>query len=155
MDGTVCAECLCPIGEGGECACPPNITVVGPDLLGSDPDNNELIGHCRCVFTDCLAVLESKNADYSANDPSGFGNFRALGDNNVELGIITRLGDKWSRLAGYSKNGYVNNEGINDTLMDIINYSAILLAWRAYYNEEVRIQQINKGRTEIHQEPPK
>jgi hypothetical protein len=95
-----------------------------------------LIGRAKEIFNDCLNLLISKNKDYSATDPEGFGNFRKLGDKNVEMGIITRLSDKFARIESYVANGSLHNESFEDTLKDIINYSVILLAWRERNEEQ-------------------
>lgn len=96
----------------------------------------DLIEATDKIFKQCHSLIKTKNHDYSAYDTTGFGNFRSLGDTNVEIGLVTRLGDKWARIRSFILSGKLNHEGIDDTLMDVINYCAILLAWRlANYSE--------------------
>jgi hypothetical protein len=82
--------------------------------------------------TKAQLIMEAKCQDYaSAEDP--FRNFRqieALGLGSVEVGIIVRMGDKLARLAGFAKNGElaVVDETAEDTCLDLINYTIILLA---------------------------
>lgn len=77
-------------------------------------------------------IMEAKCQDYaSADDP--FRNFRqieTLGLGSVEVGIIVRMGDKLSRLAGFAKEGdlAVKDESVEDTCLDLINYTIILMA---------------------------
>ena len=53
----------------------------------------------------------------------------------VEQGILVRITDKISRLSQYTKNGelQVKDESVEDTLVDIINYTVLL---RAYLKEQ-------------------
>ncbi len=95
-----------------------------------------------CVAASML--MERKAADYaSVEDP--FRNFRqieALDLGSVEQGIVVRMGDKLSRMAGFVKNGAfaVEDEALEDTVIDMINYSIILLA--AYKS---RVKQEEEG----------
>ena len=81
-----------------------------------------------------IEITKRKNADYagSGNDP--FANFRQIGaliqqPNIVEVGFLTRMSDKMSRIGSFVSNGtlQVKDESVEDTLMDIANY-AILFA---------------------------
>ena len=83
----------------------------------------------------CIAaklIMEAKCQDYaSVEDP--FRNFRqieTLDLGSVEVGIIIRMGDKLSRLAGFAKDGSlaVKDESVEDTCLDLINYTIILMA---------------------------
>lgn len=77
-------------------------------------------------------LMDAKSADYAGSaDP--YLNFRlieTLGLGTMEQGIIVRMGDKLSRLATYTKSGefQVCDEKLEDTVVDMINYSIILLA---------------------------
>lgn len=76
-------------------------------------------------------IMEAKNADYGADDDP-FRNFHKHGS----LGIEVRLSDKWSRLEGFMKRGLlkVKDESIEDTIIDIINYLILWLAYRRRKN---------------------
>lgn len=71
---------------------------------------------------EALDLMYQKNHDY-ANDADPYRNFRMFG----LLGIVIRLGDKLARLQSFLENGSlaVQDEQIEDTLKDIINYSVI------------------------------
>jgi len=92
-----------------------------------------LIKSSREIFRECLEIMKKKNHDYSpTEDP--FGNFRMyeyLGICSIEQGILTRMIDKISRIiAILNKNqNMVYNETVEDTLIDLINYSTILLSY--------------------------
>lgn len=75
------------------------------------------------VFTDCADLMVKKQKDY------GPGNILAFG----ELGILVRLNDKIERLKNLHRTGKLNdpqNESVNDTWQDIVNYAAIALMLR-------------------------
>lgn len=75
-------------------------------------------------------ILKRKNADYSKGTP--LGNFyvaEALQACTAENGIIVRMSDKLSRLVSILEKGaQVKDESIEDTIVDIINYSVLLAA---------------------------
>ena len=92
----------------------------------------------HAALTDkAFRVMQKKNHDYASNtDP--FFNLRqceAFGLCSVEQGILVRMTDKISRLSQYTKNGdlQVKDESVEDTLVDIINYTVLL---RAYLKEQ-------------------
>lgn len=94
----------------------------------------------------CLRARElsvRKNADYSRpqdapEDPYAcFRNFmrvEASGLCSTETGLLVRLEDKMSRLNNLLKSGAdkaaVADESIDDTILDAINYLALLAAYR-------------------------
>lgn len=83
-------------------------------------------------------LSKRKNNDYAdpetrCDDPYRvFANFmqcQTLGVCSVESGILVRLSDKFSRLCNLLKPDHVRtvtNESIEDTILDIINYSILL-----------------------------
>jgi hypothetical protein len=83
----------------------------------------------EALFERCLNLSVAKNHDY-AGDGDPLRNFRKAQDMgiSVEQGIMVRLSDKFARLEGFFKTGklMVGNEKIADTIMDVINYAAIL-----------------------------
>jgi hypothetical protein len=78
-----------------------------------------------------IAITESKNRDYASGDDA-FQNFRmveSIGLTSVEIGILTRMSDKFQRIANLIQPGreaQVKTESISDTLFDLANYSVIL-----------------------------
>ena len=84
------------------------------------------------TFSECLQTARRKNADYSKEgDPfANFKNVEVLGICSVETGILTRMTDKIARISNLTKQeAQVKDESIKDTLMDLINYAAILKAY--------------------------
>ena len=85
-----------------------------------------------------LELMEKKNADYtnSAQDPSPncFANFTRCEDMGVcttEQGFLVRMTDKLSRLSTFVTSGElkVKDESVKDTILDLINYSVLFLAY--------------------------
>src|SRR3990167_4142155 len=95
---------------------------------------NILLKDMEETFAKCLEIAKRKNNDYAGEktiDP--FANFRAseiLSGVRVERGILVRMGDKFKRVSNLlGQDNAVKDESIQDTLNDIINYSAILLSY--------------------------
>lgn len=94
----------------------------------------------RDKFEHGLELMKRKNHDY-AGEEDPFKNFRAaemLGM-SVEQGILVRMSDKLSRAANLlkmkdsehadAKGSLVTEESIEDTLVDLMNYSNILMVY--------------------------
>lgn len=89
------------------------------------------------TFEECLVILDKKNADYAGEkDPfENFNNSR-LAHVSVPQAILVRIVDKISRMGNLLvRAAQVKNETIEDTIMDAINYLAILLAYIHSKNE--------------------
>jgi anti-sigma28 factor (negative regulator of flagellin synthesis) len=73
-----------------------------------------------------LEIIRAKNMDYSTNDDP-FKNFRMWG----EIGFAVRMSDKVSRIQQLIQNGKaeVKDESLEDTLLDLANYSYLMLAY--------------------------
>ena len=82
-----------------------------------------------------LTLMEKKNHDYagkSGNEP--FANFtraETMGICSTEKGILIRMLDKMSRLSSFldSREFKVQDEKLEDTIIDMINYSVLLYAY--------------------------
>ena len=94
----------------------------------------------RIFNEEALDLINSKNDDY-ANPNDFYANFRLSEQAGIPMfiGIHVRLLDKISRLNSFISRFYrtgeitANHESIEDTLLDTINYSAIMLdAYRQY-----------------------
>lgn len=76
-----------------------------------------------------------KNSDYAGSGgESAFANFtrvEVLGVATTEQGFLTRMSDKFCRLATFCREGKlsVTDESVYDTLIDLINYSCLLAAY--------------------------
>ena len=81
-----------------------------------------------------LDLMKKKNADYAGSGSDPFANFRrteALGICSTEQAFLVRMTDKMSRLSTFANKGklVVTDEGVHDTLIDLINYSVLLAAY--------------------------
>jgi hypothetical protein len=84
------------------------------------------------LYKDALTIVVERNAKYAAED-NPFKNFQSAAKKagtTVEQGILTRLGDKESRLQNLlAKGGDFDDETVKDTFVDILNYTNILYQW--------------------------
>ncbi len=83
------------------------------------------------TFSKCLATSIRKNADYAGTGPNAdpYKNFRGSEFVGVDpaRAILVRMMDKMSRVSNLlSQEAQVKDEGITDTLDDLVNYAAIL-----------------------------
>lgn len=79
-------------------------------------------------------IAVAKNHDYSGFEESAFGNFTVVekcGIATTEVGFLTRMMDKISRVNSFVKQGVclVTDEKIEDSLCDLANYSVLLSAY--------------------------
>ena len=78
-----------------------------------------------------LGIMKAKSADY-AGDINPFKNFdsvETICNISSENGILVRMCDKMTRIGNLiNKDAKVKDESIEDTLLDLANYSYILLA---------------------------
>lgn len=94
-------------------------------------NHGDLIQHMNNTFDDCIDIARSKNQDY-AQDSDAFANFRQaeLVGVDPDRAILVRISDKLARISNSLNDDLqVEDETIEDTLNDIINYSAILKAY--------------------------
>lgn len=91
---------------------------------------NDLIGCVRDYQNAAMELMIDKNADYGGDDDP-LRNFRMSAQLGIPMttGIALRLQDKFARLNGFISGNtlQVKSETIRDTLLDIMNYAAILL----------------------------
>jgi len=83
------------------------------------------------IFQEGLNLMKLKNADYAGKEDP-FKNFRLCEQLGVPLeqGVLVRMSDKLARAGNLLKNeASVSSESIHDTLIDLMNYSAILMVW--------------------------
>jgi hypothetical protein len=84
------------------------------------------------TFATGLTLIQKKNADY-ANSDNPFRNFEAASvvGVGVERAILLRVLDKIARISNLiDKEAAVVDESLEDTLIDAINYLAIMKAYR-------------------------
>lgn len=89
---------------------------------------------------ECTAKMKSlctaKNADYAGpQEENPFANFclveTAYQVTSTEVGLFTRLSDKFARVASFVKVGFlrVSDESVEDTLLDIANYCILFAGY--------------------------
>lgn len=79
-------------------------------------------------------ICVNKNHDYTGKNVSPFANFEKverLGICSTEQGFLTRMSDKLSRVISFVEQGVlkVEDEKIEDTLIDLANYSLLMAAY--------------------------
>lgn len=101
-------------------------------------------------------LMKKKNADYAGrggNEP--FANFtrtEAMGITTTERGILVRMVDKMSRLSSFMESGEfkVEDEKLEDTILDMINYSILLYAYIQDKNKVDEYKQLDLPFEYIH-----
>lgn len=94
----------------------------------------EFLQDIKKTYEEGLAIIVKKNADYAASsDPWRNFRFADMVGVSPERAILVRISDKLARISNLiDKEPEVVGETIDDTLVDLINYTAIL---RAYLKE--------------------
>ncbi len=90
-------------------------------------------------------VTRKKNADYTGSGDDPFANFKQIGHiitapNAIEIGFLTRISDKLSRLASFVEKGsyQVSDESFQDTCLDAANYFALLAGYSLSKPKEIK-----------------
>jgi len=89
------------------------------------------------IFNRCLEVADAKGRDYSGTI-DGMGNFRDFG----WRGIVVRIGDKYHRAKNLTNSQalpVVAGEKVEDTLMDMLVYSALALVQKEIEDADVTL----------------
>jgi len=115
----------------------------------------DFLEHARALLDNCLITLGAKNDDYSTREQmdDGLKNFRyveSLGVVKAEHGVFVRLSDKITRIANFLTTGIfsVEDEKVEDTIQDAINYLVILHEVLKSYNPAKKTglpSQLNMG----------
>lgn len=80
----------------------------------------------------CQAAHEltaKKNRDYAA-DADAFANFTMFGEQAALMGLVHRMGDKLRRLSRDAQENALENEGADDSCIDLVNYAILYMAVR-------------------------
>lgn len=86
-------------------------------------------------------IMKDKNSDYCGGDnTSPFSNVEYVEKTGVcstEIGILTRMSDKYARLNSFLKKGdyKVKSESFEDTCLDLANYALMLAAYAKHKSE--------------------
>lgn len=97
----------------------------------------DLLNHIEAVFEDAVLLVDRKNQDYSGESSDPFRAFKRSEEITfipAEVGILVRISDKLARLGSLLRKDAgelpaVSDEGVEDTILDAINYLAILHAY--------------------------
>lgn len=81
-----------------------------------------------------VSITKAKNSDYTGNTDDPFANFTQVekaGICSTEVGFLTRMSDKMSRINSYVQKGdlLVKDESVLDTLLDLANYSILFAGY--------------------------
>jgi hypothetical protein len=109
-----------------------NIINPPKDISTAPIQKNILLEDLEFTFGQCLQTAIAKNSDYRGSNKDPYANFRnsTIAGVSVEQGIVVRMADKISRIGTLlQKEAKVKDEAIEDTLMDLINYTAILKSY--------------------------
>ena len=93
---------------------------------------DNFIKNIEATYLRGVEIIKIKNRDY-AGDTDPFKNFRSASIAGIEVdrAILIRILDKLSRISNLLNNEpAVKDEKIEDTILDCINYLAILKAYR-------------------------
>lgn len=91
---------------------------------------NILLESVRDTYDTAYEICARKNSDY-AEDQDPFKNFKAaeLVGLTVEQALLLQMTNKLSRVGNLLGGKEIKNEAVEDTLLDLINYTAILRAY--------------------------
>lgn len=98
----------------------------------------DLIKFAEDTFTKCLTIMKAKNHDYSVGEDA-LRNFKTVNFFGVDPkdGFVTRMTDKLMRVGNLiHHSAKVKDERIEDTLLDLINYSMLFLAYLETLKDE-------------------
>jgi len=100
-------------------------------------DMSKFIDSIEKTFKDGVEIIKIKNADYAkGDDPFLNFKFAELLGLSVEQAILLRVTDKIARINNLlDKEPAVVGESMEDSLLDVINYLAILKAYRELDND--------------------
>jgi len=104
----------------------------------------EVIRVLKTTAKNLESVLQSKGQDYSGKEDT-FKNFKLSADLlgiSVEMVILSRMGDKLSRMASIFRKGHteVKDETVIDTIDDLIGYAVLLKTYLEKKEEKKVIQ---------------
>lgn len=100
-------------------------------FLESNMTQTELLARINTTFSQCFSLIKKKNEDY-ATPTNALKNFQGstLIGVSINRAILVRLMDKITRIGNLLdlQASSVKNESLEDSIIDAINYLAILKA---------------------------
>ena len=103
-----------------------------------------MIPNYDAIIKKAKSLCDNKNIDY-AQQKEPFSNFemvKSLKICDTPTGILVRISDKIARIANLLKRKgekAVKDEKLEDTMLDLINYSIILLSYYMYIENSLHI----------------
>ena len=101
------------------------------------------VSETKDLYKKAISIMLERSIKY-ANNENPFANFESsaqFAGVSVEQGILTRLGDKFSRLKNTiereESDGVYVDESFDDTVVDICNYIVLLRNYRRYVRGDV------------------
>lgn len=77
-----------------------------------------------------MAISAKKNHDYAGTSDDSMSNFKRIESAGIDpkIGILVRILDKIGRIETFFKEGElkVENEGVSDAFIDVLNYCALM-----------------------------
>lgn len=113
------------------------------------------------MYKKAISIVLERSKKYATEDDP-FLNFRrgaAFANTTVEQGIMTRIGDKLSRLQNVLErddDDAFSDEAFDDTILDLCNYFVILRNWRVLQaaQRELEAKQLNLFADEVVEDEP-
>jgi hypothetical protein len=113
------------------------------------------------MYKKAISIVLERSKKYATEDDP-FLNFRrgaAFANTTVEQGIMTRIGDKLSRLQNALErddDDAFSDEAFDDTILDLCNYFVILRNWRVLQaaQRELEAKQLNLFADEVVEDEP-
>ncbi len=100
-----------------------------------------------------LDVIESKQNDYTDPEECVLGNFKTAGANagiKTEQQILSLMATKVARLGNLFKGKTPNNESIDDSIIDLANYTFLLYCYfREEYQTDINVLMESEPITEF------
>ena len=96
-----------------------------------------MIPNYDAIINKAKALCDNKNVDYAQQDEpfSNFEMVEAIKICNTSTGILVRISDKIARIANLlerNTEAAVKDEKVEDTMLDLIKYSVILMSYYMY-----------------------
>lgn len=114
---------------------------------------DDLLNYHQILCNRAFELMQRKNADYAGKGgDEPFANFtrcEAMGICKTEAGMLVRMTDKMSRLSSFVESGTlaVKDESVEDTCLDLINYSVLFYTFlqskKEKNNESVQANPLN------------
>jgi hypothetical protein len=131
-------------------------------------NREELLKTHETLCDKSRSLMRKKNADYAGHQGvEPFANFtrvESMGICKTESGMLVRMTDKMSRLSSFMEAGKfeVKDESLEDTILDMINYSVLLYAYVTDKKNSAKnsccggkVVDENKGQVQFLREAPK